>query len=261
MPPKPRGAIILTHGLAEHSECYGSFAKLLGEDGWAIFAWDLRGHGRSSGKRGFATGLEEYVRDLFLFYSVVEEHTKDLKCPTFLFGHSMGGLITLRTMIEYGPLKFSGVLLSSPALGIAVPVPKIKDQLARFSVQWFPKITLYNEIKFADLTRDEDLIKSYYSDPLRHDKISPGIYLSMVENFKVVFDQSDKITLPTLMQLAGRDRIVSTPAAQQFFERLNISKKELHIYPDSFHEIFNDLDRDSAFADIKYFLSTMETKK
>lgn len=251
-PDNVRGVMILTHGLAEHSECYHPLAKALCDDGWLVYAWDLRGHGRSEGKRGFVRHLSYYVDDLECFYQLIRKKHPDVNLA--FFGHSMGGLVTLRYLQSKKP-NYSALALSSPALGLSVAVPKIKEALAHVAVRWMPTLTMYNEIKYEDLSRDEDMLKSYRADALRHDKISPGLFLSMVESFPLALENAGEIKAPVILQLAGDDRLVSTQAAREFFERLPNKKNQMIVYPESLHEVFNDLDRDKAVADLKKFLN------
>lgn len=249
-PENVRGTLIITHGLAEHSECYHHVAKELADDGWKIFGWDMRGHGRSEGKRGYVKHLSNYIEDLHVLINQVIKP----KGHFVMFGHSMGGLVTVRYNQTKRP-TVDALCLSSPALGLSVKVPKLKEALAHVAVKWVPTLTMHNEIKYEDLTRDEDMLKSHYSDTLRHDKISPGLFLSMVESFNFAQDEAAEIKTPVLMQLSGEDRLVSSDAARDFFEKLPSRDKELHIYPDSLHEVFNDRDRFKAIADLKKFIN------
>jgi lysophospholipase len=171
------------------------------------------------------------------------------------FGHSLGGLVTLR-FLETRKVNYAALALSSPCVGLSLPVPKIKEQLALIANRWLPTLTMYNEIKYEDLTHDEDQLRAYRADPLRHDKISPGLFLGMVENFPKVMADAEELKNPVLMQVAGEDRLVSTPAARELFEKLPNKKNQLISYPESFHEIFNDLDREKAIADLKKFLNS-----
>jgi alpha-beta hydrolase superfamily lysophospholipase len=127
--------------------------------------------------------------------------------------------------------------------------------LANFAIKWIPSLTMFNEIRYADLTHDEEMIKFYQSDNLRHDKISPGLFLSMVENFKMAAESVEAIRQPVLMQLSGEDRLVSTPAARHFFEQLPNKKSHLELYAESYHEIYNDFEKDRATADLRKFIN------
>lgn len=251
-PENIRGVLIITHGLAEHSECYHPLAKALSDDGWLVYGWDMRGHGRSEGKRGYVRHLSQYVDDLEIFHQMIKK--KHPQVNLVFFGHSMGGLVTLR-YLESKRTEYAALCLSSPAVGLTQQVPKFKEKLAVIANRWMPTLTMYNEIKYENLTRDEAMVKSYRSDALRHDKISPGLFLSMVESFGPVLETAGEIKNPVLMQLAGEDRIVSTEASRTLFERLPNKKNQLIVYAESFHEVFNDRDRDKAVVDLKKFVN------
>jgi len=248
------GTLVVTHGIAEHSDCYARFAEQVAEMGWTVFAWDLRGHGRSEGKRGYVNRFQDFSDDLDNAIRFVKQKYLDRQKPLVLFGHSMGGLITIKTLGHNAPQGLSALALSSPALGLSLAVPKFKEKAATVLAEWLPKMTLYNEIKFDELVRDQNLVREYKADPLRHDKISPRLFLGMTEAFKEAMTFAPEIHLPTIMQLAGHEKIVSTPTSEKFFEALGSKKKEVYIYSESFHEIFNDLDRMDAFRDLEKFL-------
>lgn len=253
---KIRGTFVITHGLAEHSECYHHVAKELCDDGWKVVAWDLRGHGRSEGKRGYVKDFSMFVDDLGRFIKTIAVKDGGNKDGgnVVMFGHSMGGLITVRYLQTHAP-QIAALCLSSPALGLSAKVPKLKEALAHVAVKWVPTLTMYNEIKYEDLTRDEEMLKSHQLDTLRHDKISPGLFLGMVDGFTAAHEQASELKYPVLMQLSGEDRLVSTEASREFFEHLPNKNKELHIYADSLHEVFNDRDRSKAIADLKKFIN------
>jgi alpha-beta hydrolase superfamily lysophospholipase len=248
------GTILITHGLAEHSECYHPLAKTLAENDWYVMGLDLRGHGRSEGKRGYVADFHDYVHDLADFVRVAKRQAKAPKSPFVMFGHSMGGLITLLYLLESGQPTPDAVVLSSPCLGLAIQVPPLKEKVAQFAEKWFPKITLSNEIKMEDLSRDPKMVESYPRDNLRQDKVSPALFMGMQRAFPYVFANADKINVPTLVQIAGDDRLVSAEKTREFFPHLPNKKNQIIVYPDSYHEIYNDLDRDNVIADLKKFL-------
>lgn len=250
-PEKVRGVFVITHGLAEHSECYHPLARILAEDGWLVYGWDMRGHGRSEGKRGFVRHLNYYVDDL----EVMLRHVR-MQHPEFkpvIFAHSLGALVTLR-LLQSRRIECSALTLSSPALGIAVAVPQFKQKLARVAQKWMPSLTMFNEIRYEDLSHDEEMLRSYRTDTLRHDKISPGLFLSMLECFPLALQDAEQLTMPVLMQLSGEDKIVSAEASRTLFERLPNKKNQLIVYQESFHEIYNDREREQVIADLKKFI-------
>jgi alpha-beta hydrolase superfamily lysophospholipase len=252
------GTLLVTHGQAEHSDCYQNFSEDLAKQGWTVFVWDLRGHGRSEGKRGYVNRFQDYCDDLEATIRFVKSQPFSQKLPLVLFAHSMGGLIALRTLSIHSPSGIAALALSAPALGLAVEVPKIKEKAAVLLADWLPKITLFNEVRLDHLVHDANMLREYKADTLRHDKVSPRVYTGMVEGFSAALQHAPEIHLPVIMQLAGQDKVVSTPAAEKVFASLGSKRKELFIYSDSYHEVFNDFDREDAIRDLVQFLGSLK---
>ncbi len=251
--PLSRGTLVITPGLAEHSECYHRFAQDVAPLGWDIFSWDMRGHGRSEGKRGYVASFSEFSEDLHCFVQHLKKSGK-LTQPFALVGHSMGGLVTLRLLLEHGDEGAGAVVLSSPLLGVSVRVPPLKDLAAKVLFRVFPQFTMGNELRYDVLTRDQEWVKTYTADSLRHDKISPALYFGMLDSMTFVKENISKVSVPILVLAAGDDRVVSRSEIEAAFPRIGSKNKKLIIYDGSYHEIFNDLDRLRVFADMNSFL-------
>ncbi|MCB9025078.1 MAG: lysophospholipase [Bdellovibrionaceae bacterium] len=249
----PKGTLLVSHGLAEHSECYKEFAEDLNRLNFNVIAYDLRGHGRSEGQRGVVENFEYYCHDLNLFTEYcLKEYKKNL--PFFLFGHSMGGLISAKTLISHEIKGIDAVIFSSPCFGLKIEVPAWKEKLVSLTSQWLPNLTMWNELRYDDLIRDTDKIKTYESDPLRHDKISPRLFLGMLTSIEYVESNEHEFHLPVLVQVAGQDRICSPASGVRFYENCSSKIKKLQIYEESLHEIYNDLDRQLVIKDLQKFL-------
>lgn len=253
-----RGTVIITHGMAEHSECYHPLAKVLAENGWYVMGWDLRGHGRSEGKRGYVQDFSFFRQDLAAFVQLAQRQSHIPKSPLVLFGHSMGGLITLQYLVQPDTPKPDAAVFSSPALGLTVKVPAIKEMIAHVAEKWLPTLTLHNEINYDILSRDEQMQQAYPRDNLRHDKISPGVFLGMQRAFEEVAQHAHEISIPVLFQISGDDRLVSAAASRDVFAKMPNKRNQLIVYPDSMHEIYNDLDRETVIADLKRFLGAFK---
>lgn len=256
---KARATLVLTHGIAEHSEAYHEAALDLVPRGWDIYAFDLRGHGRSDGRRGYIDDFGRFSRDLDKFVRYLRSGPlKGSKIPLVMFGHSMGGLITLRYLVEQGEaVPAIAAVLSSPALGISMPIPPLKEFAAAALMKFLPQVTLPNDIPYDKLTHIAERWKKYPGDVLRHDKISPAMYFGMLESFEKVNAGAAKIKLPTLVVAAGEDHIVSRPAIEAFFPKIGSEKKKLIIYENSYHEVLNDVERDRVIEDIDAFLGVI----
>ncbi|MDG0815600.1 alpha/beta hydrolase [Bdellovibrio svalbardensis] len=259
--PNAKGTIIFTHGHGEHSESYHRLTSAFENDSWSFYGWDLRGHGKSDGRRGYASEFDDYCRDYKIFLDMVLQDEKVRKGPVILLCHSMGALIELKTLMRNPDLKFDGIVVSSPLLGLAITVPAIKSRAASILHKLLPQVTLGNELDNSMLSSDVDVLREYEQDSLRHTRMSPGVFLGMLESWNYVRPRANEIKKPALFQLPEHDPVCSTPDAKSFYEKMGSKRKEIYIYPNAKHEIYNDVMRNTAFADLKKFLdSFLESK-
>lgn len=250
--PEAKAWIFLTHGQAEHSGCYDRFVEGLGDAPVNVLGWDLRGHGRSEGKRGYAREFMDYVRD----YAIILDFAKNQvfeKSPYFLAGHSMGALITLRYLADQASETCRGLLLSSPLMGVALPVPAWKSQSAKILNVLAPRTTLSNEIQFSQLSSDRTVTAEYDKDSFRHDKISAGVFLGFESAWQYVESHANRASWPLLLQISAKDRVVSAAKSRDLFE-LWRGPKSLVVYENSEHELFNDIERTAVFAKCTEFI-------
>ena len=136
---RKRGALVVMHGLKDHSARYADFAHALNQGGYAVYAFDLRGHGESAGDRVNVLMFDDYVMDfdIFLYRVMLEENV-----PVFVFGHlSMGGAIVALDEIEYHP-AIAGMILSGAALAPGVSSAKIG--LTKFTASIDPDLAAFN---------------------------------------------------------------------------------------------------------------------
>lgn len=250
----PVGSILITHGQAEHSDCYQRLVSALDGSQWNIIAWDLRGHGKSEGLRGYAKDFDEYVLDYKVFLdrglSLPELHG----LPVVVLGHSMGGLIQTCALSEKKYPQISGQILSSPLFGVAVEVPEWKDKGASFINSLLPKVTLNNEIRNDMLTRDIEIMREYEQDTYRHNRISSGVYLGFKREFKRILSKAADIELPTLLHISDKDPVVSSESAVKFFDALASTNKTLKLVEGGKHELYNDTVRVEVYKFVIDFL-------
>jgi alpha-beta hydrolase superfamily lysophospholipase len=254
----PPGCVLITHGMAEHTECYDHVAKALCDQNWLVFGWDLQGHGRSPGKRGYIRNFREFSRDL---NSIIDKLKNDETLPTenlHLFGHSMGGLIVLQSLTGDHPPNVRSAILSNPALKIAIEVPKIKEMASHWLNQFAPSLTLNNELRYERLSRDPSMVASYSKDPLRHSKISAPLFLGMQDAQKEVVEKMDKIGCPLFFQVSGQDQIIDPQASLDFFKEFD-GQKSIRLYEDSYHEVYNDINKQEAIDDLIAYLGEYQS--
>ncbi len=261
--PKAQGSVIICHGQGEHSESYLRLIDAFKDDSWSFYAMDLRGHGKSDGKRGYAGDFNDYCKDYHLFVEKILHESKSSTGPIVLLGHSLGGLIQLKTVIDHPDMKVSAEVCSAPLLGVAVPVPEWKTRAADVLNQWLPKVTLWNEITNDMLTRDLDVIREFEQDVLRHNRMSPGVFIGFKTAIEIVQARASEIQIPTLFQIPENDPVVSSPDSKTFFQNISSDVKKLCVYEEGArHEIYNDIIRSKVYEDLRSFLnSVMENQK
>lgn len=256
--PKAQGTILITHGQAEHSDCYQRLIDAFSGQHWNFIAWDLRGHGRSEGLRGYAKDFDDYIIDFQYFIEACLKLSEVQDKPLILLAHSMGGLIQTCSLLEKSIPQASAQVLSSPLFGVSVEVPAWKDAGASLLNSFLPKITLGNEIKNEDLTRDTDIIREYEQDIYRHNKISSGVYLGFKREFPKIMSRASEISIPTFLHISDQDPIVSSPSALKFFDQISSTQKGLKIVEGGKHELYNDLPRQEVYTAVIEFLKPFQ---
>jgi lysophospholipase len=244
----PRAALLVSHGLGEHSGRYAALARDLAPRGVSVFAMDHRGHGRSGGARGYAERFECFTQDFERFRREVPALLPPA-LPVFLLGHSLGGLIATRHLELRPNAGWRGAVLSSPLLGVEVKAPKWKLALSGVLSRVAPKLPLSNEIDPAGLSTDEAYVKSYREDPLVHGKITPRLYTEMMEAIAKAWEEREKLPRPLLFLVSGADPIVRAPDTLRFAAGLpgDVTVRE---YAGFRHESLNETDRARVVADL-----------
>jgi len=231
-----RGSVVVVHGLGEHSGRYERLKDELVKNGFRVVLFDLPGHGESSGIRGHFTFKE--------VFEVINDYVEESENPV-LFGHSLGGLIAIR-YAEASPGRLKGLVVSSPALSLPRSVPLPIAITVSFISFFVPMLQLDNGINPEDLSRNNDAVKRYISDPKVHRKISVKLAIEMIKEMKKAREEADKIDCPVLLIVGTKDRITPPEGARAFFENLRTEKKKLE-YEGAYHEIFEDPEYKDAF--------------
>jgi alpha-beta hydrolase superfamily lysophospholipase len=244
----PQAALVVAHGLSEHAGCYRHVAEaLLAALDIAVIVPEFRGHGRSPGRRGAVRRYEDLVNDLRGALGWVEQNLPSL--PTFILGHSNGGQVALRLVLE-GANDLAGLILSNPALRLAMPVSRAKLLLGRVLRYCAPMVTLQGAIPGEYLTRDPEIQKQQCADPFRHSRINAPFYFGMIEGGLQILARAGEIQLPVLILLGAKDPLIDPEASRTLFQRISSIDKRLTVYPDVVHEPFNDIHRQRVIADM-----------
>ena len=233
--------LVLVHGLGEHVGRYDVWARRFAALGVRVVGVDLRGHGRSSGRRGAVRDLSEYLHDCRELMDLLPSET-----PTVLYGHSLGGVIALEYLRTYGGDQFEGAILTSPWLRLSVPPPPLTQWVACQLARWMPMITVHNGLRAESLGRPPEVAQSYRKDPLVHGRISVGLFRDAARAGEFWAARADSLPIPALLMHGDADRVTDWVATEQLAKRCK-ENASWQVWPDAVHELHHDTVADEVF--------------
>jgi len=243
-------AIGIIHGLGEHSNRYDDFAEYFCKKGFGVYSIDLRGHGKSEGKRGHINNFKKLIDDSEeMFINIRKEN---LNVPMVMFGHSLGGCIALNYLCENQSKEIDLAIISSPWLRTVLEPPKFILYIQKILVGLFPSLTLNNRLDPYDLSKDTDIVKKYIEEPLVHNKISLKMFSEVNKAIDKIENESEKINIPVLLVHGKKDNIISFKGTEKVSKKINNSK--LTLYEGLYHEPHNDLEKNEILADYTSFI-------
>lgn len=247
--PMVRGGIVVMHGLGEHGGRYAHIARFFNDCGWTVRTYDHRGHGRSGGARGDVTDNEAILRDAKI---VLDDFSRQFDAPPLLLGDSMGGLFAARFAAgAWSPLR--GLILASPALSVHLSRAQQLLLIALSAIA--PGLAVRHGLPTRYLSHDPAVEDAYNSDPLVHPKITARLVKSMLAAVDYVQSRASTLAVPTLLLIAGDDRLVDSSGSDAFYESLAPGIGTMHRYQDFYHEIFNEREAQRVFDDVRDWLN------
>lgn len=256
-PPGPaRGTVLIVHGLGEHGGRYAHVAAALQAAGWAVVAYDQRGHGHSAGATGDVAAGDSLLQDLS---QVIRTLRPQLSGPLVLMGHSLGGLVAARFVAESlqsQPAAWSrpvdALVLSSPALDPGMNA--IQKALLAVVPKLLPHLRVNNGLKPGWICRDPTVVKAYVDDPLVHDRVSGLLARFIAEAGPQVQAVASHWTVPTLLMWAGADRCVQPAGSSHFAAAASRTVVTSREWPGLSHEIFNEPEQAQVLGELQRWL-------
>lgn len=228
-------AVLIVHGLGEHSGRYDALAKWFVSHGYTVRSYDQRGHGRTPGRRGALRHSDDLLKDLTAVYENYAIHSG--RHP-LLLGHSMGGLVALRAVLD-GRVEPSGLVLSSPALRSFEP-PWMR-RLAAVLARVLPNLPLRNGLPVEALSHDTSVVEEYRTDPLRTGWITPRLADFIFRAGASSIADAWRLRVPSLLLAAGSDRLVDPSGSRDFANGAWATHQLTSRFFDTlFHELFNE---------------------
>jgi alpha-beta hydrolase superfamily lysophospholipase len=249
---KPKAVLLVAHGLAEHSGRYKNLVDYFVPKGYAVYALDHRGHGKSEGTRSYVDNFNDYLTDLKTFFDMVRKENKNAEI--FLFGHSLGGTIVTAYAIEHQK-ELAGLIVSGASLVASTSVSPALLAMAGIISALLPKmgVTLLDA---SGISRDKSVVDAYVNDPLVfRGKVPARTGAELARMWKQLPEQMPKIKLPVLIMHGFADQLADPRGSKLLYERVGSKDKTLKLYDNCYHEICNEPEREQVFVDMQTWLA------
>ncbi len=247
----PRAAVLLVHGINEHSGRYTNMATHLVMDRIAVYSYDHRGHGQSEGPRVYVDSFDEYVDDLALVHQAVREQADGI--PLFLMGHSLGGLISSLYVVQQRP-ALHALILSSPALQIPVDLSPLKQKLVGVINRIAPRLIM-GRLEIDNISRDKTVQEAYLADPLVNNHgIRARMGYEILRATERVRKHPEAFTMP-LFLFHGTDDHITDPGGSQWLDAAAPSTdKTLLLYDGLRHETMNEPEKEEVLSGLSAWI-------
>jgi acylglycerol lipase len=243
----PKAAVVLVHGICEHCRRYDYVTDKLNSFGYTVYRFDLRGHGRTGGERGYIKDYQDMIEDTEKVVTIAKKENPNI--PIYMWGHSMGGFIAASYGIKY-PNRLSGQILSGPPVKIMPPF----DSLLDFDYKSKAFDLIPNSL-VDKVSRDPEIVRLYKEDPLC---LTEFTYQLMGEMFirggKDIMESVPTYNYPCLILHGSEDQIVNKETSNYFFGNIASKDKQLKIYDGLYHEVMNEPEKDTVLEDIHQWL-------
>jgi alpha-beta hydrolase superfamily lysophospholipase len=247
----PRGIVVLVHGLMSHSGLYEWPATELAQRGLAVHALDLRGHGRSEGERLYVNKFGDYVGDVAKLVAIAK--AKDPGLPTFVLGHSAGGVIACIYMLEHQQ-DVSGLICESFAH--EVPAPDFALAIIKGLSHVAPHAHVL-KLKAEDFSRDPDFVTQMRNDPLIPKLAYPSQTVAeMVRADERLKTDFPLIMIPVFILHGTADRVTKPHGSERFYDSARSTDKTLKLYEGYFHDLLHDVGKERVMADVTEWITT-----
>lgn len=245
----PKAAVILVHGHGDHSGGLQNLSACLANHDYVVYAFDLRGHGKSPGKRGYIRTWAEYRGDLHEFRKLVSSELSGL--PLYIAGHSLGGVIVLDYSLDHGD-GLDGIIAIAPAT--SYEVTRTEKLLVSLMGKLKSDYSIEKHGNLEVLTKDPEVISRLSSDDLRHNTVTPGLGRGLMQTVVRLTNEAQSIQHPFLLQFGLDDEITPPTKLRQFYNSVGSQDKQKWEYPSMRHRPFDDLGREQFLADMDGWL-------
>ncbi|MFZ4437760.1 MAG: alpha/beta hydrolase [Syntrophales bacterium] len=249
---EPKAVLLLVHGLAEHGGRYMNLVNHFLPLGYAVYAIDHLGHGRSEGTRVYVERFTDFTETISSIREMIRSWQKGK--PVFLVGHSMGGLIGAIYLLSHQK-ELAGAILSGPAVKAPDNISAVTLFAGKVLSALIPKLGLI-QLDAEGVCRDPAVVKAYMTDPLVYGgKVTARLGAEMIKAMGQTGAEASRITLPLLILQGGEDRLVNPSGAQMLYDGVASADRKLILYEGFYHEVFNEPEHVRVLLDVEKWLA------
>ena len=248
----PRAVVVLVHGVNAHSGQQVWAGEQFAAAGFATYAYDHRGRGRSEGSpRFYIDDVSDYTDDLGTFVALAKSRHPGLK--VFLLGHSMGGVVSCYWSLDHQK-EIAGFVCESFAY--RVPAPALVLAIVRLLGKIAPQLPVL-KLKMKDFTRDSQALAALEADPLTLNEVQPArTVAALLKAGDRMTAEFNTLKLPLLIMHGTADKATMPAGSQFFYDTATSTDKSIKLYQDHYHDLLNDLGKDKVLADIVAWINT-----
>ncbi len=244
-PASPRAVVVIAHGVNSHGGQYLWAGEQLEAAGFAVYAIDHRGRGKSEGPRFYVDDISDYTDDLGTLINLAKTREPGLK--VFLLGHSAGGVIGCTWTLDHQN-EIAGFICESFAYRVPAPAPVLA--IVRLLGRIAPKLPVL-KLKMKDFTRDPVALAALEADPFCKGEIQPArtvaALLKATDRMKAEFGT---LKLPLLIMHGTLDKATVPAGSREFHAAAGSADKMLKLYEGHYHDLLNDIGKQQVLADV-----------
>ncbi|WP_319003478.1 alpha/beta hydrolase [Bacillus shivajii] len=253
---KAKGVFVIVHGAGEYHVRYQWVVKQLTGLGYHVIMGDLPGQGTTEGPRGHVDRFSNYINVVKSWLTEARKY----ELPITLLGHSMGGLISIHTLMSLQKSELPNVaILSSPCLGLVNNPPAYKKVASYVLNGVAPKVLFPSGLESGSGTRDEWMRKRDKADDRLIKHVSVRWYQELCKAMEKAHKNTDSLPdVPLLVTQGGDDRIVNKQEVKRWFDALPLTDKYYKEWPEVYHEVLNDPGKEEVLAHLLGFVTLHE---
>ena len=254
--PEAKAVVCLIHGLGDHCGRYVHIAKAFNQAGYAVLAFDLRGHGKSDGPRGHAPSSKVFLYDIDGLLEEAEKRYPGKPC--FLYGHSLGGTLVLYYTLSRDP-QITGLIATGAGLHSPLIEQKLKVAFANAMATVLPTMALPTGLNPELLSHDPQVVQDYLNDPLVHYKATLAMARSTIRAIQWTMENAIGMKQPLLLMHGTADRLTYPSGSQEFARRVPGSCT-LRLWDGLYHEIHNEPEKDQVITEMIRWMDSKLTR-